>query len=66
MILLLPPQLDRMVKQQTELCAHLHGIKNPVVTELEPKAGMRRFEIVEGEVTAIPPPPSDTVQPKIT
>lgn len=49
MILLLPPQLANQAKQQIEMSAALHGIKNPVITELEPDAGMRRFEILENE-----------------
>lgn len=65
MILLLPPDISHLAKQQIEISAALHGIKNPVVTELEPDAGMRRFRIVEGEETN-PPPLSDAAQSKIT
>ncbi len=59
MILILPPQVSHLAKEQIEMSAYLHGIKNPVVTELAPDNGFRRFEIVEGTVSAEQSPPSD-------
>lgn len=49
MRLLLPPQLSHDAKRQIEQTVLLHGIKNPVVVELEQHQGMRRFEITEGD-----------------
>lgn len=56
MILLIPPQLAGKAKQQIEISADLHGIKNYVVTELKMDDGWRKFEIIEGEVIKPPPP----------
>lgn len=45
LVLLLSPQHGEL-SLHLERVAKIHGIKEPVAKELEPRAGMRRFEII--------------------
>lgn len=53
MILLLAPEHGPPATHFKRV-ADLHSIKNPVVRELEPRAGMRRFEISGGKTAELP------------
>lgn len=50
LILLLSPQhIAYSTESYIKHTADLHKIKNPVARELEPRAGMRRFEITSAD-----------------
>lgn len=48
-ILLLAPEHGSLSSNLKRVAA-IHGIEKPVVHELEPRAGMRRFEISDGSL----------------
>lgn len=49
LVLLLTPGHTASPWFYVKEAAAIHGIKNPVAREIEPRAGCRRFEITEKE-----------------